>query len=50
LVEQIRVNALYQWGNFTFTQAELIAVIMMLAGMAGMFYFRRKGKLPATTM
>ncbi|MDZ4759326.1 MAG: prolipoprotein diacylglyceryl transferase [Bacteroidota bacterium] len=35
LIEQIRVNERYHLGSFSFTQAELIAVLMMAAGLAG---------------
>lgn len=35
LIEQIRVNERYHLGSFSFTQAELIAVLMMLVGLMG---------------
>ncbi len=35
LIEQIRVNERYHVGSFSFTQAELIAVLMMVVGLAG---------------
>ncbi|MDQ3048083.1 MAG: prolipoprotein diacylglyceryl transferase [Bacteroidota bacterium] len=40
-IEKIRVNNLIFVGNFSFTQAELIATLLLLAGIAGCFYFRR---------
>jgi len=35
LIEKIRVNAQYQLFDFTFTQAEAISVVLILAGCAG---------------
>ena len=41
LIEQIRVNTLYNVNGFRFTQAELIATILFFLGIAGVFYFRK---------
>lgn len=48
-IEKIRVNTLYQVFGRTFTQAELISFILIIAGLAGIVYFSRKYKkhLPA---
>jgi prolipoprotein diacylglyceryltransferase len=45
LIEQIRVNTLYHIGNFAFTQAELIAVMLIITGISGLFFFKRKEKM-----
>jgi prolipoprotein diacylglyceryltransferase len=42
LIELIRVNAKYHVLGITFSQAELIAVLLVVAGIAGFFYFRKK--------
>jgi prolipoprotein diacylglyceryltransferase len=42
LIELIRVNAKYHVLGITFSQAELIAVLLVVAGIAGLFYFRKK--------
>ena len=39
-IEQIRVNVRYHFLGITTTQAEMIAVIMVILGIAGIFYFR----------
>lgn len=44
-VERIRVNNKFELGNITFTQAELIAVILVILGIAGVFIFRDMHKL-----
>lgn len=38
LVEMIRVNSKYQVGGLSFTQAELISVLLVIAGVAGIFW------------
>jgi prolipoprotein diacylglyceryltransferase len=43
-IEKIRVNTTYKWGFWNPTQAEIIAIILMLLGIAIMLY--RKGKAP----
>lgn len=43
-IEKIRVNTLYHVGNFAFTQAELIATILFLTGIVGIFYFKKREK------
>jgi len=43
-IELIRVNAKYHLGDLSFTQAELISTIMVLSGIAGLIYTRRKNK------
>lgn len=40
-IEKIRVNTLYHIGDFGFTQAELISSILILLGIAGVWYFRK---------
>ena len=45
-IERIRVNTLYHMGDFGFTQAQLISSILILLGIAGLFYFRRKKVVP----
>jgi phosphatidylglycerol:prolipoprotein diacylglycerol transferase len=44
LIEQIRVNEKYHFMGINITQAELIALAFILAGLAGIFYFYRKYK------
>ncbi len=41
-VEKIRVNNKYNIGNFEFTQAEVISVIMVLAGIILIYLLRKK--------
>jgi len=41
LIEQIRVNERYHLRGFSFTQAELIAVLMMLVGIAGIILTKK---------
>lgn len=43
-IEKIRVNTLYDVNGFKFTQAELISTLLFIAGIAGIFYFRKKEK------
>ncbi len=40
IIEQIRVNIKYHFLGIQFTQAEAIAVGLIIAGVAGIFYFR----------
>lgn len=44
LIELIRVNAKYHLGELSFTQAELISVIMILSGIVGLVYTGRKNR------
>jgi prolipoprotein diacylglyceryltransferase len=44
LIELIRVNAVYHVGGITFTQAQLISLLLITAGTAGIFFFRAKKK------
>jgi phosphatidylglycerol:prolipoprotein diacylglycerol transferase len=47
LIEQIRVNVPYHFAGLEFTQAELISVIMIITGIAGIFILlKRHKKLP----
>ncbi len=41
-IEKIRVNTKFEFMGITMTQAEIIAVIFMLVGIAGIIYFRKK--------
>lgn len=40
-IEKIRVNSLYHIGDFAFTQAELISVLMVGAGLFGLWWFKK---------
>lgn len=44
LIEQIRVNVPYTLGNFEFTQAELISVLMMIGSVAGIYILFKRNK------
>ncbi|SFC23075.1 prolipoprotein diacylglyceryl transferase [Massilia yuzhufengensis] len=44
LIEQIRVNPAYHLGSLQATQAELIAVMLMLAGAVGVVLLRARGQ------
>ena len=44
-IEKIRVNTLYDINGFTFTQAELISSIFIIAGLISLWYFYRLNKL-----
>ena len=44
LIEQIRINPDYQLAGLSFTQAEMIAVILFLSGILGMVYFTKNKK------
>jgi prolipoprotein diacylglyceryltransferase len=41
-IEQIRVNTLYHVNGFSFTQAELISVLLFILGITGIIYFRKQ--------
>ncbi len=41
LIEQIRVNNKYHIGNLHITQAEIISVILLISGIAGLWYFNK---------
>lgn len=41
-IEKIRVNTLYHVGDFAFTQAELISSILLITGIIGVWYFRKR--------
>lgn len=43
-VEKIRVNNKLKFASVTFTQAELISVLLVLFGIAGVIYFRKRHK------
>ncbi len=43
-IEKIRINEKYHWAGLQFTQAELIAVLLFLTGIAGVLYLRIKSK------
>ncbi len=40
-IEKIRINPDYNFAGFTFTQAEMIAVILFIAGIIGIVYFSK---------
>tara|TARA_R110002049_G_scaffold227347_5_gene399506 strand:- start:3131 stop:4291 length:1161 start_codon:yes stop_codon:yes gene_type:complete len=44
LIEQIRINPDYHVAGLSFTQAEMIAVILFLSGILGMVYFTKNKK------
>jgi prolipoprotein diacylglyceryl transferase len=48
-IELIRVNTKYHFFGTEFTQAEMISLIMVLAGIAGIIYLLRKEKLKVKT-
>jgi len=50
IIEKIRVNIKYETIGITYTQAELIAVILMIVGVIGILYLRKNGKkiIPST--
>jgi len=50
LIELIRVNSKYHLFGIAFTQAELIASIMVLAGIAGLFYTKYYAKRHSETI
>lgn len=47
LVERIRVNTRYDWGSLHPSQAEIIAVVMVLIGIGLLAFVRKKSKLTA---
>lgn len=44
LIELIRVNSKYHIGGLSFTQAEMIAVLLVILGILGLFYSRSYAK------
>lgn len=44
LIEKIRVNNTYHIGNYEITQAEIIAVVLIMLGIAGIIFFQKKHK------
>lgn len=50
LIETIRVNSKYHLFGISFTQAELISVILIVFGIFGLFYSRRFAKLHPETV
>jgi phosphatidylglycerol:prolipoprotein diacylglycerol transferase len=46
-IEKIRVNARYHLAGLSFTQAELISLILVILGLAGLYFFRRKKAVTA---
>jgi phosphatidylglycerol---prolipoprotein diacylglyceryl transferase len=44
-IEKIRVNKVYDVWGFHMTQAEMIAILLVVIGLAGFWYFRRQHKL-----
>jgi phosphatidylglycerol---prolipoprotein diacylglyceryl transferase len=49
LIEKIRVNTLYHIGNFSFTQAELISVLLIITGIAGVWHFSKHKEQPVNS-
>ena len=43
-IEKIRINLRYDILGLHWSQAEIIAFLLMIAGVAGIFYFRRRNK------
>jgi prolipoprotein diacylglyceryltransferase len=46
-IELIRINTLYHIGGYSFTQAQLISTLLILVGIAGIFYFRSRKVISA---
>ena len=44
LIEQIRVNVPYHLGGLEFTQAELISVLLIITGIAGIIILLKRNK------
>lgn len=44
LIEQIRINEPYHLGNFAFTQAELISVVLIIGSIAGIYLLLKRNK------
>ena len=44
-IELIRVNSKYHLAGIAFTQAQLISVLLMMAGFAGWMYFGKKSSV-----
>jgi len=47
LIEGIRVNSRYDWFGLSFSQAQLLSLLMVLAGIAGIYFLRKKPAKPA---
>jgi phosphatidylglycerol:prolipoprotein diacylglycerol transferase len=45
-IEKIRVNSRYEIGDFSFTQAELISVLMVLSGAIAIWFFSKRNNSP----
>jgi phosphatidylglycerol:prolipoprotein diacylglycerol transferase len=43
-IEKIRVNERYDWLGWSFTQAEIIATALFVAGLVGIWWLTRKGR------
>ncbi|MEO8088457.1 MAG: prolipoprotein diacylglyceryl transferase family protein [Bacteroidota bacterium] len=41
-VESIRVNSKYHVGEISFTQAQLISLLLIITGIAGLYFFKKK--------
>jgi len=50
LIEKIRVNIRYDIAGINVTQAEIISILLVIVGIAGIFYFRHRynNKIPST--
>jgi hypothetical protein len=49
MIEQIRVNNLFEFAGISFTQAEFIAVLMVVIGFIGLaFTWRAREDFPTT--
>lgn len=46
-IEKIRVDIKYHIAGFTATQAQMVAICMILFGIAGIYYFRKKHSTPS---
>ncbi len=44
LIEQIRINEPYHLGNFAFTQAELISVLLIIGSIGGIYLLLKRNK------
>jgi prolipoprotein diacylglyceryltransferase len=44
LIEGIRVNSKYHIGGLAFSQAQLISLLLLVTGLAGIFYFNKQKK------
>jgi phosphatidylglycerol:prolipoprotein diacylglycerol transferase len=48
-IEKIRVNHTYDIFGMHITQAEIISTLLFFLGIFGIWYFRKKNKIPPTT-